>query len=76
VNLGQLSAFQAGETVSLETLKEKRMLNPSGSDAKLPLKVTIFSHLFRDALPSPSSHCCETRHPCTVVHTLSRAAGI
>ena len=41
VNLQQLnSKFQDGETVDLATLQEKRLLNLSGREAKLPLKVT------------------------------------
>ncbi len=40
VNLQQLnSKFQDGETVDLNTLQEKRLLNLSGREAKLPLKV-------------------------------------
>lgn len=39
VNLRQLTErFAEGETVSLETLKAKRVLNVSGKEAKLPLK--------------------------------------
>ncbi|KAK7262673.1 hypothetical protein RJT34_30248 [Clitoria ternatea] len=33
--------FQDGEEVSLETLKEKRVINPSGRERKRPLKVQI-----------------------------------
>ena len=41
VNLQQLnSKFQDGETVDLATLQEKRLLNLSGREAKLPLKVS------------------------------------
>lgn len=40
VNLQQLnSKYQDGETVDLSTLQEKRLLNLSGREAKLPLKV-------------------------------------
>ncbi|XP_024357438.2 large ribosomal subunit protein uL15c [Physcomitrium patens] len=40
VNLTDIAAsFQEGEEVSLEALKERRVLNPSGRDSKLPLKV-------------------------------------
>jgi len=40
VNLQQLnSKFADGETVDLNTLQEKRMLNLSGRESKLPLKV-------------------------------------
>lgn len=39
INLRQLSEkFAEGETVSLDTLKAKRVLNVSGKEAKLPLK--------------------------------------
>ena len=40
INLGQLAErFSEGEEVSLATLKAKRVLNLSGKEAKLPLKV-------------------------------------
>jgi large subunit ribosomal protein L15 len=40
INLGDLELkFAEGEEVSLETLKEKRIFNLSGREAKLPLKV-------------------------------------
>mmetsp|Transcript_20587 Transcript_20587/g.61988 ORF Transcript_20587/g.61988 Transcript_20587/m.61988 type:complete len:266 (-) Transcript_20587:492-1289(-) len=40
VNLNDLAGkFEDGEEVSLETLTKKRLLNPSGHEAKLPLKV-------------------------------------
>jgi large subunit ribosomal protein L15 len=41
VNLADIESagFQEGEEVSLETLKEKRVINPSGRDRKLPLKI-------------------------------------
>lgn len=41
VNLKTLSEkFSEGEEVSLDTMSEKRMLNLSGREAKLPLKVS------------------------------------
>lgn len=39
INLSDLKAFGEGEVVSLESLQEKRILNLSGRDARLPLKV-------------------------------------
>lgn len=40
INLADIAAsFQEGEEVSLEALKERRILNPSGRDRKLPLKI-------------------------------------
>ena len=39
VNLSQLSRFAEGEEVTLETLEEKRVLNISGRESRLPLKV-------------------------------------
>ena len=43
INLGQLAErFTEGEEVSLATLKAKRVLNLSGKEAKLPLKVHPF----------------------------------
>ena len=39
VNLTQLAAFKEGEEVSLESLKDKHIVNVSGKEAKLPLKV-------------------------------------
>ena len=42
VNLKTLSEkFTEGEEVSLDTLSQKRMLNLSGREAKLPLKVCL-----------------------------------
>lgn len=43
VNLSDIedARFQEGEEVSLETLKEKGVINPSGRERKLPLKVPI-----------------------------------
>lgn len=50
VNLSTLGAkFNNGDEVSLESLTQKRMLNLSGKEAKLPLKVesrhSICSHI-------------------------------
>ena len=39
VNLSQLSRFAEGEEVTLQTLEEKRVLNISGRESRLPLKV-------------------------------------
>ncbi|XP_002531621.2 50S ribosomal protein L15, chloroplastic [Ricinus communis] len=41
VNLKDIEAagFQEGEEVSLETLKEKGLINPSGRERRLPLKI-------------------------------------
>jgi large subunit ribosomal protein L15 len=42
INLQDLeAAFQPGEEVTLQALKDKRLLNPSGKAAKLPLKVAF-----------------------------------
>lgn len=38
------SGFKEGEEVSLETLKQKGLINPSGREKKLPLKVPPLSH--------------------------------
>jgi large subunit ribosomal protein L15 len=44
VNLRQLNEkFQEGEEVSLETLQQKNLLNLSGREASLPLKVCCLS---------------------------------
>lgn len=42
VNLKDIEAaeFQEGEEVSLESLNKKGLINPSGRDWRLPLKVT------------------------------------
>jgi len=50
VNLSTLSKkFSDGEEVSLESLTQKRMLNLSGREAKLPLKVLLkFFHLLQN----------------------------
>ena len=43
INLGDLELkFSEGDEVSLATLKEKRIFNLSGREAKLPLKVRCF----------------------------------
>eukprot|EP00262_Sarcandra_glabra_P003126 TRINITY_DN13627_c0_g1_i1.p1 TRINITY_DN13627_c0_g1~~TRINITY_DN13627_c0_g1_i1.p1 ORF type:complete len:276 (+),score=31.63 TRINITY_DN13627_c0_g1_i1:40-828(+) len=41
VNLKDIEAagFQDGDEISLESLKQKRLINPSGREAKLPLKI-------------------------------------
>eukprot|EP00887_Chlorella_sp_A99_P003477 scaffold7.g3477.t1 len=39
VNLSQLNGFAQGEDVSLESLEERRILNISGRETRLPLKV-------------------------------------
>lgn len=39
VNLRQLAAFKESEEISLDLLKQKNILNVSGKEAKLPLKV-------------------------------------
>lgn len=43
VNLKDLeeAGFQEGEEVSLESLKNRGLINPSGRERRLPLKVTI-----------------------------------
>ena len=43
VNLKDIEAagFQEGEEVSLESLKNKGLINPSGRERRLPLKVMI-----------------------------------
>lgn len=45
VNLKDIDAagFQEGEEVSLESLKNKGLINPSGRERKLPLKVMTFT---------------------------------
>lgn len=42
VNLKDIAeaGFQEGEEVSLESLKSKGLINPSGRERRLPLKVT------------------------------------
>ena len=56
INLGQLAErFSGGEEVSLATLQAKRVLNLSGKEAKLPLKVGC-SGLLGPAVPNPSVH--------------------
>lgn len=39
VNLRQLAVFNESDEVSLESLKQKNILNVSGREARLPLKV-------------------------------------
>ncbi|KAJ6689657.1 hypothetical protein OIU85_006013 [Salix viminalis] len=48
VNLKDIASagFQEGEEVSLETLKEKGLINPSGRERRLPLKVIPVSNQF------------------------------
>lgn len=43
VNLKDIEAagFQEGDEVSLETLKKKGLINPSGRERRLPLKVFL-----------------------------------
>lgn len=43
VNLKDIAAagFEEGEEVSLESLKNKGLINPSGRERRLPLKVII-----------------------------------
>lgn len=45
VNLKDIEAagFLEGDEVSLETLKKKGLINPSGRERKLPLKVQIMT---------------------------------
>ena len=38
----EVAGFKEGEEVTLESLKEKGIINPSGRERKLPLKVRIF----------------------------------
>lgn len=47
VNLQKIedAGFQEGDEVSLETLKNKRLINPSGRERRLPLKVCF---IFQD----------------------------
>ena len=53
INLNDLAKkFSEGEEVSIETLQHKRMLNLSGKEAKLPLKVSNYT-----ALPSQWLEC-------------------
>ena len=60
VNLKTLSEkFTEGEEVSLDTLSQKRMLNLSGREAKLPLKVC----LLQLCMHTPKTACGSTfRH--------------
>lgn len=66
VNLKDIeeAGFQEGEEVSLESLKQKGLINPSGRERRLPLKVhnniyfvACWFHVFssvRSALPVSS----------------------
>ena len=47
VNLKDIetAGFQEGDEVSLESLKEKGLINPSGRERKLPLKVHVILDL-------------------------------
>lgn len=47
VNLRDIEAagFQEGEEVSLESLKKKGLINPSGRERRLPLKVQLYLYL-------------------------------
>ena len=48
INLGVLGMhYHAGEEVTLESLRQKRLLNVSGREAKLPLKVSSASRAAR-----------------------------
>ena len=44
VNLKDIetAGFEDGDEVSLETLKQKGLINPSGRERKLPLKVSVY----------------------------------
>ena len=45
MNLQQLNTkFQDGEQVDLDTLQQKGLLNLSGREASLPLKVSFITH--------------------------------
>lgn len=41
----EVAGFKEGEEVSLESLKAKGIINPSGRERRLPLKVRVFSML-------------------------------
>jgi hypothetical protein len=42
VNLSEIEkAFEAGATVDLQTVQDKKLLNISGRETKLPLKVRV-----------------------------------
>lgn len=47
VNLKDIetAGFRDGDEVSLETLTKRGLINPSGRDRKLPLKVRMISDL-------------------------------
>ncbi|KAI6677048.1 hypothetical protein NL676_037844 [Syzygium grande] len=51
VNLKHIEAagFQEGDEVSLETLKSKGLINPSGRERKLPLKLNVKARAFSAA---------------------------
>ncbi|MBA0880854.1 hypothetical protein Goshw_014537 [Gossypium schwendimanii] len=53
VNLKDIetAGFQEGDEVSLETLKEKGLINPSGRERKLPLKVNMLLDLHYNRAP-------------------------
>lgn len=58
VNLKQLNTkFQDGDTVDLDTLQEKKLLNLSGREAKLPLKVRHAAHRMQSLLMAVP--CCQ-----------------
>lgn len=53
VNLKDIEAagFQEGEEVSLESLKKKGLINPSGRERRLPLKVLdSYNHIINHRL--------------------------
>lgn len=61
VNLRTLSEkFTEGEEVSLDTMSQKRMLNLSGREAKLPLKVSLLRLCTHTVLTASGSNtsCC------------------
>ena len=66
INLNKLGEkFSDGEEVSLETLQAKRMLNLSGKQAKLPLKV--------------ADHCftwCHACLACVKYHACARTISL
>lgn len=46
INVGDLNDnFEEGEEVSIETLKERRMLKPTGKERNLPLKVGSYPYV-------------------------------
>lgn len=52
VNLKDIEAagFQEGEEVSLDSLKKKGLINPSGRERRLPLKVHIELNILQQIL--------------------------